>query len=194
MDIVLNTTFNNPRLPVVPIAGFTDDFNRPAGPLGVTVDGKVWEYRDNPWQLTGDGAATGLSSGGWAAVDALTADGILTGVVATKSTSGADQRFGLALRVVDRNNYLWLGNNTAGTLTLYATVDGSTVSSNPISGKALADGTVVAAELDGTTVTVRLDGVTVHTQTVTHHALATRHGLYSHTSADAKWDSIQFTP
>ena len=36
IDIILDTLFNNPNLPLDPVLGFFDDFNRADGPIGVT--------------------------------------------------------------------------------------------------------------------------------------------------------------
>lgn len=195
MDIVLDTVFGNPNLPVVPIPGFRDDFDRPAAAsLGATTDGKPWTYSGTPWRLTGNGTATSDPDGSlWAAVDALTPNGTVTGVVAKAPSEGSDSRFGLALRAVDNANYIWLTNNTADVLTLYVTVDGATDSTTTITGQSLTDGSVITAVLDGPSITVLHNGVQVHQQNVTQHATAQLFGFYARSSTDAEWESIEMT-
>lgn len=193
MDIILNTTFNNPNLPIVQRPGFTDDFNRPAGVgLGTTIDGKPWDYLGlNAWSITGDGTATGDGGSNFAAVDALRSDGTLTARIAKAATS-ADLRAGLLFRAVDRQNYLYLCPNTSNVLTLYARVDNEITLSRAISGHTLETGDAVSVKMEGPTITISRNGAVVHTEAVTALMGATSHGFYSSASSDTEFDSVSF--
>lgn len=195
MDIILNTTFNNPRLPVVPLLGFLDDFNRPGAlGLGHTADNKPWEYSGSlAWSITENQTAASLGGSMFAVAEGNTPNGTLMAVVA-KAPSDNDYRAGLALRVKDAGNMLWVSPNTAGSLTFYGRLEGSTTINEPIGG-GLADGDVLSVEMSGSNFTVKLNGDTVHTTTVPIHAEETRHGLMAFSSrVDAEWDSIEFIP
>lgn len=196
MDIVLNTSFNNPNLPVVTLPGFTDSFDRPASSsLGSTDDGKPWEnwgYGD--WSVTSRGTALGVGGGLHASVDGLASDGTLTAVVASAATAEADKRSGLLFRMLDRENYAYVCPNTSNVLTLYVRVGGATVLSRSISGETLATGDTLAVEMFGPQVTVLRNGVAVLSETVSELVGETHHGLYGSSAADTEWDSIEFTP
>lgn len=193
MDIVLNTQFNNPRLPILERPGFTDSFDRPNGQgLGSTDDGKPWDYFGfAPWDII-DGNATGFGRSNNAVVDGAAADGTVTAIIASAASESADKRGGLTLRMIDRDNYLYLCPNTSNVLTLYGRVNGATAFSQAISGETLSDGDVVGARLAGPLVTVLLNGDVVATRNVPDLVNATRHGLYSHSACDTEWDSIEF--
>ena len=194
MDIILPTRFNNPNLPVLVRPGFRDTFDRPAAAtLGVTDDGKEWEYRYSPWSITEDGTATNGVTSQYAVVDGLTPNGTLTTVIAAAAVG--DQRFGVCLRRVDQGNYLWLGNNTSGTLTLYVVVGGSTANSTTVPGASLSTGDELTAVMNGPTITALLNGQQVRVFTAEEHQTATHHGLFAFNSNGvAEWDSIEFTP
>lgn len=194
MDIMLNTLFNNPNLPLVPMLGFTDSFDRAAGSsLGTTDDGKAWTYFGlEPWTITADGHASSDGAGTFAVVDALTPNGTLTTTVGREASEGGDYRSGLAMRAVDSSGYVGVYPNTSGTLTLYVRAGNAPVSSQQISGTTLATGDTYSMTMVGTQLTVTYNGSEVLTETVTHHADVTTHGLYATSGSDTEWDSISF--
>lgn len=191
MDIMLSTRFNNPNLPIVIRPGFTDSFDRPAGSLTATDDGKVWDtWGFTPWTLTGDGTVTGADGAATTTVDSLSSDGILTAVVATVGTLN---RAGLVLRMIDRSNYLYVVPSTSGYLTLYGRIDNATAFSHRFDTNTLSAGDTLSVELSGPTVTVSLNGTAIGSRTVPELTDATHHGLFTASGADTTWDSITFT-
>lgn len=196
MDIILPTRFNNPHLPVLVRRGFHDSFDRgPADALGTTGDGKKWDYFGfTPWKITADGHAAGFGASNHAVVDALTADGTLSAVVGQAASSGADKRAGLVFRMLDRDNYLYVCPNSANTLTLYGRIGANTEISQSINGTTLATGDTLAVTMKGEQVTISLNGTVVATRVIPEFAEQTLHGFYGHTSSDAEWDYIEFTP
>lgn len=196
MDIVLNTIFNNPNLPIIPVPGFHDNFNRAASStLGTTDDGKEWNFFGFvPWKITANGTATGLGSGQHAAVDALTADGTLSVKVAKAATAAADKRAGLLFRMTDRDNYYYLCPNTSGVLTLYGRVGAALTVNKSFAGVIPITGDTLAVVLSGAQVVIKVNGATVGTETLPELVAATLHGLYSNASSDAEWDSVEFIP
>lgn len=195
MDIVLPTRFNNPNLPVVDLPGFTDSFNRPAADnLGSTDDGKPWLYSSGSWDVTQDGTAVGAGGGELAYVDGMRSDGTLTAVVGKAPSEGADPRAGLAARIMDDSNYVFVANKSTGSsLNLYMREAGSIVVSQD-AGAPLVAGDALSLVLAGSLVTVLVNGVERHSEVIPTHATETRHGLYSHPACDVEWDSIEFTP
>lgn len=189
MDIILNTTFDNPRLPIAMRLGFRDSFERDAGTLIKTDDGKNWEQIGTAWGTTGDGAATGS---GEVFADALSADGTLTVKLRKVDTAG-DKRGGIGFRAMDRNNYIRISHNTTGTLTFYVIENGSAVVSES-TGATLADGDVLAVSGQGTAIVIQINGSTVFTYDTTAYQTATKHGLYSHSSNGNEYESIEFKP
>lgn len=196
MDIVLNTIFNNPNLPVIPVPGFHDNFNRAASStLGTTDDGKEWNFFGFvPWKVVSPGHAAGFGTSLHAAVDGLTPNGTLTTVVGKAATESADKRAGLVFRMLDRDNYLYLCPNTTNTLTLYGRVGGSLTVNQSISGETLTTGDTLAVAMDGPSITILRNGIAVHTATISDLTSATLHGFYGNISSDAEWDSIEFIP
>lgn len=195
MDIVLPTRFNNPNLPIVQRPGFKDYFNRPtADTLGTTDDGKTWDYFGfTPWKITATGHAAGLGSASHAVADALTADGTLTTVIGKAATEGADKRAGLAFRMLDRDNYLYVCPNTSNVLTFYGRIGNATAFSQSISGATLATGDTLAVTMIGKQITIILNGAEVASRAVAELADRTLHGFYGNASSDAEFDSIEFT-
>lgn len=202
MDIVLNTRFNNPNLPVVQRPGFRDDFNRPAADtLGTTLDGKPWTILDygvssSVWGTLGDGTAgmKSATSGRHAAVaDALTPDGTLTAVVGERGTTGYLP--GLTVRAADADNYIQIAaiGSTNQELRILKMVAG-TSTSIPTIGPIIATGDTVEVTCAGTAITVAVNGATAITATIPELADVTTHGMYAFTGAVGTWDSVEFTP
>lgn len=202
MDIVLNTIFNNPNLPKIPIYGFSDDFNRAsADTLGVTAEGKPWVIRDaasstSVWGTTGTGTAkmkSAPTSTHSAVVDALASDGTLTAVLKTFDQASSSNRFGLAFRHQNVDNYFYfetvypssspfrLRKTLAGVSTTVAT---STISPSP--------GDVIEIVLSGTSITAKVNGVTALTATDSSMVNEKYHGMFAFAGSDAEWDSVQF--
>ena len=196
MDIVLNTTFGNPNLPTVPRTGFSDSFDRPAADtLGVTDDGKPWDFFGFvPWKITTEGFASCVGAGLHAVVDALTPDGTIETVVGRQASEGADKRAGLVLRMVDRDNYIYLCPNTSNVLTLYVRENNASAMSRGISGETLVTGDTLTVEMIGNNFTIKRNGRTIHTETISYFNAATLHGLYGNGASDTEFDSIKFTP
>lgn len=187
MDIILNTTFDNPQLPVVLRPGFIDSFDRGADTLIQTDDRKAWEQLGTAWGTTGDGAAMGS---GEVFANALSADGTLTAKLRTADTRG-DKRGGVAFRVVDRRNYIRVCPNTSGTLTLYVIENGSSVGSTS-TGSVLADGDVLEVSGYGASIVVQVNGSTVLSYETESYRTATKHGLFSHISNNSEFEHVSF--
>ena len=187
MDIILNTKFDNPQLPVVLRPGFIDSFERGAGTLIQTDDRKPWEQRGTAWGTTGDGAAMGSAE---VFADALSADGTLT-VKLRKADVGGDKRGGVAFRVVDRDNYIRVCPNTSGNLTLYVYEDNS-VAESASTESTLADGDVLSVSGNGTSIVVQLNGSTVLSHETERHRNATKHGLFSWSSNNTEFEHVSF--
>lgn len=205
MDIILNTRFNNPNLPIAPIDGFFDHFDRPAADsLGVTDDGKAWEVHDqngtpSGWGTTGNGTAGMLEStihSHIAVADARVADGALTGTLAYEDTS-VNPRYGLAFRAIDIDNYflfaalsstnpqMHLGRYVAGQWTQVASSDPATD---------LVAGDTLSIILSGHSIRATVNGSTILDVTDENLSAATKHGMYGFGSSYAEWESIEFTP
>ena len=187
MDIILNTKFDNPQLPIVLRPGFIDSFERGAGTLIQTDDRKAWEQLGTAWGTTGDGAAMGS---GEVFANAMSADGTLTVGLRTADTGG-DKRGGVAFRVVDRSNYIRVCPNTSGKLTLYVIENGSSVESTSTES-ALADGDVLAVSGNGASIVVQINDSTVLSHETERHRTATKHGLYSNSSNNTEFEHVSF--
>lgn len=208
LEIVLNTTFNNPLLPTVPVYGFSDNFNRAdnATGLGVTSgEAKAWQriYGSNAFgaKLVGNKAVPDDISGvanAWGAevVDAKASDGTLRAtLVSPGSRSG-----GLIFRATSNVDFLTLmmrstASNSSLVLSKKVNNTSTTVAISSVQGLATA-GAVFEVVLSGSSVTVKKDGVVViPTQAITEQAANTKHGLYlTQTSLDMAWDDVSFTP
>src|SRR5699024_4142948 len=128
----LNTRFNNPNLPVAPIPGFFDDFTGGGGgyeTLGNTVDNKPWEYmggigwyqRDDN-TATGAGLVQGVNRSELAVVNSGASNGTLTSHIYQASIQ--DNRYGLAIRVRDNRNLIWISQDSLGEqIRVYERVD-----------------------------------------------------------------------
>lgn len=199
MDIVLPTRFNNTRLPKVVRPGFHDDFNRPAEQgLGVTTDGKEWNYSNSPWHIVEPGEAssvgTSAATSGVAYVDGLSSDGTLTAVCGKAPTD--DPRSGIAFRAANPGNgsYIGIWPNTSENLTIYVRVDSGSESTHAL-GAQLADGDTLSATFIGPDISVSLNGATLYTGQITTHQDSTQHGFMSFMStSNGTWDSIEFIP
>lgn len=187
MDIILNTTFDNPKLPVVLRPGFIDSFDRGADTLMQTDDRKDWEQRGSAWATTGDGAAMGSAE---VFANALSADGTLT-VKLRKVDADGDRRGGVAFRVVDRNNYIRICPNTSGKLTLYVYEDNS-VAESASTESTLADGDILAVSGNGASIVVQVNGSTVLVYETERHRTATKHGLYSWSTNNTEFEYVSF--
>lgn len=203
MDIILKP-FNNPNLPVVALPGFFDDFNRDsADVLGSTVDGKDWAVFDpgttsSVWGTYGDGTGGMKSSTSRhhiACVDALSSDGTLSATLAGAGDVSSD-RYGLALRVVDAENYISIAGGSGG-------LSGSTVISVSTGGSVtilnsrlpkLVEGDTIRATVQGNRISVQINDGETYSDTLPTDTSGTSHGFFSFQGATAKWDMIEFTP
>ena len=189
MDIILNTIFNNPNLPVIQKPGISDGFNRPAGTLTKTDDSKDWVQIGSSWVTNGDGTASGA---GAVLADGLASDGALTCVIERINSNGGDLRCGAILRAVDRSNYLRASVNTVGNLTLYTIVNGLSTEAITATGSDPKDGDTLTAFLNGENITLTLNGEVVLTHTTNAYMEETQYGLYSQSSNSARFSSIEF--
>jgi hypothetical protein len=198
MDIVMNTTYSSSLLPRVPQPGFSDDFGRAIGPLGVTSgEGRAWEFDSNgvapDWRVTSVGTASLFAGAAinTAVVDALTNNGTLT---VTASSLGSNRRGGVVLRCQDAMNNLFLFQSAAGSgLTLFKRVAG-TATSIATSSYIPANGDVYSVALFNSNITVKVNGATIITATDATFQGETRHGLYGTSDALLMgWDNISFT-
>lgn len=193
MRIVMNTRYHNPNLPVIPLPGFSDNFNRPAAnTLGATsAEGRVWRYSHTPWVITENDTATNVG-GGTAHVDALTPNGMLSATLATPQHE--ELRCGLALRVQDAENFIYAVLSSTGAPTIYSRVNESNTNLGSGPTVTLAPGDVFSAILDGPEITVLINSEVIVSATTELFQTETRHGLFAWNSkADAEWDAIEFT-
>lgn len=205
MDIVLNTAFNNPNLPVIDRAGFFDDFERPAAAsLGETSrEGRQWTafYPSGSlpvvWGTIGDGTAGCLESGGlhqMAVADAQATNGTLS---AKFSGDDSDhRRFGLSARVVDAQNWLAVAasSSSADDVRIIQRIDGNQRTLSQGFGPVLEDGDVLSIALNGTAVTLLANGEEILTATCDASLVGvTTHGLYAFSGGLSWWDWIEFT-
>ena len=198
MDIILDTVFNNPRLPVVARTGFRDDFNLPAGSLLTkTLDGKTWETYGMasspvlPWTIDADGHVQGKDRSAFAVADGLSHDGTLTATVGKAPTS-ADLRSGIVMRYVDVSTFLGVFQNPSGILTFYERGTAGTITSVGL-GASMTPGDVITMSLSGSLVEVKINGATVHAGSISTVHESSRHGMISWTaSSDGAWDEIVF--
>lgn len=198
MEIVLDTVFSNPALPLTPRPGFVDMFGAADGPLRYTTDLKPWVFTSssaNPmWVRSGGKAVLGPGSPSAAAlVDGLASDGVLTQTI---GNVGASHKGSLIFRRVDGSNFLslaWSHNGTnTGYYRLYKTVSGSL--SQVAATTTVADsGDVIEVTLSGTSVGVTVNGAAVAAGTVADFADATVFGMeQSATDATGSVDSMVF--
>lgn len=204
MDIVLNTIFNNPNLPKIPIYGFSDDFNRPAADtLGLTAEGKSWVVRDggsstSVWGTTGSGTAkmkSATTSTHTAVVDAGVANGRLVAKLKNFNTALSSNRYGLAFRAQSMTSYFYIESTypSATQLIVRKTFGGSSVTLGT-TGVSPTAGDEIAVVLDGPSITIEINGVPKLTVTDADLVAETRHGMFAFAGADAEWDSIKFIP
>lgn len=205
MDIVLNTNFNNPNLPIVPVPGFYDDFTSGGGgyeTLGVTHDNKPWDYMGGlGWFQRADGTATGaglldgVNRSSLAVVNGVHSDGTLVAKIALESTS--DLRYGIALRVTDSRNYLHVSQSSnAAWLRIYKVVDNQSTVVAQVSDQTLATGDILQARFSGPQINVLLNNTLVLSGLSDHNMNATHHGFFNWSTgeyiANPRWDWIRF--
>lgn len=191
MDIVLNTTFDNPYLPVAVFPGFTDDFSAADGPLDFTTDGKAWTFSSASAVWVRDTGEAKMESPGVssrALVDGLASDGVITMTIGTLS----DGKMALVFRYVDESNYFYVTKHTDGYYRCFKrkanviTVPFGTTTTP-------ADGDVVAITLNGSSITARVNGVIVGTDTDSDFLTSTTHGMSaSATDYDGTIDKLEF--
>lgn len=193
--IVLNRATTNPAIPVVPVLGFSDSFNRAdnASSLGVTADGKPWTTIDGAWSIMSNAAKyNNQKSYGYALADALTPNGTLSATIKTVGLG----RAGVVLRYVDDANFIRIYFSASGAFTPYFQHCENGVVRNkfPATGtKPIVDGSVVSVVADGPALSIKVDGVTVLSDT-TPNLTGTRHGLVgTSTGVDTTFDAVAFT-
>lgn len=199
MDIIMNTSFQNSLLPMAPKPGFSDNFDRPVAPLGVTSGGgRPWQYFSNGvapvWRTSSGGTAVMVSGAPLSAavVDGLASDGRYQ---VTCASLGSTRRGGPALRFRDIDNhlFLWQPSATEG-VALYKRINGTAtrVADTPYIP---SDGDSYNIVLNGPNVIVGIAGVQRMAATITELMGETRHGLIgTTTSLQMGWDTLIFTP
>lgn len=206
MDIILNTHFNNPNLPVVPLPGFYDDFTGGGGDyytLGVTHENKPWDYMGGiGWYQRSDDTATGAGYVGdqrrseLAVVNGHASHGALTAQIALASVQ--DNRYGLAVRVTDNQNFIYIAQNSiASAINVYERVGGNATVIAQANGATLNDGDVLEVRFLNDQIEVRLNSATIMTATSNLNVNATHHGFFNWSSdttgvANPRWDWIRF--
>lgn len=204
MDIILPTRFNNPNLPIVQRPGFADNFERPASPtLGETLNGRPWETYGAPaWSITQNGTATKGAGArmGVAAADGLVANGTLTATLATLDTTAANRRSGVAVRVQDHDNFVFVAApaTTIHGISIQGYVDGAFQLYGEGAalgdGPELASGDTLTVEMNGSQITVLVNGVQALTADVPVFTTVTKHGLFGWAGSVAEWGAVEFTP
>lgn len=189
MDIILNTIFNNPNLPIILRPGLVDGFERPAGQISKTDDHKDWDNYNGTWVTNGDGTASGS---GALIADGLSPNGEVTLTVDSFTSEGGDFRCGVVFRAKDRSNHFRATLNTSGILTLYVIVDEATSESATASGVYPQDGDAIGVRLNGDSITLTLNGEVVLTHTTSMYMTETQYGLYSRSSNNARFGAIKF--
>lgn len=198
MDIILQTDFgNNGRLPLVPVPGFFDDFDRPAGPLGSTPAGRPWQFLSsvsNPVFAIDTSGQAGLASGGGnniAYVDTAAYNGTYE---ITPAVLGSEQAGGPAFRIRDLDNYLRISTTSdpAHPLILSKRL-GAVQSTVATSTAGYTAGDVIAVVLDGANITVKKNGATIMTAVVNDFRYETKAGIFtSNASYGMKFDNARF--
>lgn len=195
--IVLNTRFSNSLLPLIKAAGFTDNFDRATGPIGVTSgQGKTWKTYSNgtagDWRVTSTGTAA-MSSGAsrnYAVVDSYLTNGKLT---VTAASLGSTRVGGIVARFRDIDNHLFVAQPSAAEgLVIYKRVAGT---STRLAESAYfpVNGDVYELELNGANLILKVNGSTKATATDAAFEGETLHGLYgTSTSVAMGWDTISF--
>lgn len=205
MDIILDTVFNNPNLPIDPEPGFFDDFGRADGPVGYTsAERRPWVAAKGgvPYPLVVASGAAARGVGGTATnsfwtVDAYAADGVLNARVGQIGDSTGT----LLFRFADPNNYLGLACRASSTVRTYAlirVVDGVRTTIASTGSVASASGDNIEITMLGNHVWVKVNGASIlgGDNVVTAHATAHRHGiaLFSVSSGAETWNEIGFSP
>lgn len=206
MDIILDTVFNNPNLPIDPEPGFFDDFGRADGPVGYTsAERRPWAVGPTngvPCPMVVVSGAAARGTGGTAAnnfwtVDAYASDGVLNAKVGQIGDSTGT----LLFRYTDPNNYLGLAcraSSTVRTYVLFRVVDGVRTNVASAGSVASASGDIIEVTMLGNHVWVKVNGVEIlgGDNVVTAHATAHRHGiaLFSVSSGAETWNEIGFSP
>ena len=189
MDIVLNTLFNNPNLPITLRPGLVDGFGRSAGQISKTDDYKDWDNYNGTWVTNGDGTASGAGS---LLADGLSPNGEVTLTVDSFDPEGTDFRCGVVFRAKDRHNHLRAALSTSGLLNLYVIVDEATSESFTTGGVYPQDGDTIGVRLNGENITLTLNGEVVLTHTTSMYMTETQYGLYSQSTNNARFDEIKF--
>lgn len=197
---ILNAVTTNPNIPLVPVYGFRDTFNRAdADVLGVTSDdAKAWTavstsatagvgIRSNQLAALG-GGTTGSSI---YAVDAQRSDGTLKAYYTALNTN-----FRLAARIQDSTNYLSL---LVGTTSLELRRYVNNAAGAPLATATIPSSTAKTVEfvLVGNQVSVKVDGVVyIAPLTVADYATQTRFGVHAvaETTGVGRINELTFTP
>ncbi len=168
-----------------------DDFNRSdsSSSLGTPSDGgSAWTAQAGTWGISTNKAYC-PSGSGIVGLDSGTAD---VDVQATLSQSGAANDCGVAGRIGDANNLLFLRRN-AGAYDLYKLVAGSFTGLFTGVGT-YADGDVVKLSMSGSTIKAYVNGVQIGTtQTVTDLVTNTQHGFRDGSGAQGRYDDFSIT-
>ena len=186
MDIILNTRFNNPNLPVTPLPGFYDDFTS-GSPIKLdhtSREERPYIFNGEAWPIV-DGYVT--PGGRAAAVDGYSNDGVLS---TRYVVLGSATRVGLVARYTGES-YLWIAPNTSGNLAIYETISGSNNLIMNSTTKVL-DGDTLQVFLQGPLVQARLNGGLVD-QAQTTLTTGTTHGFFSWSAtSEARFEYLSF--
>lgn len=198
IDIVLDTIFNNPALPRVPIYGFYDDFERPDGPIGVTSrEAKPWVKFQYPGSdidaiiENGKLKSTGTTAWNVFAADAKSPNGTFRAVLSNMDRAGGLR---VALRVWNATNFLTINFISSGAIRLGLIANGSPITiADSVAMSGLENG-VLEVVMDGPSVSVMWNGIQVIApQAVTDFAGYAHHGFMLRSeSPSARVDEVSF--
>lgn len=208
-DVVLDTIFNNPNLPLAPVLLFSDDFNRPnSSDLGVTpVGGLPWQLEavtSDPslaWGRILDGAAyvhRGSTNNELRTlfVESGVSDGVLRATLRSEAITAGNANAVLLLRYVDAANHTTLSPNVGGIWRLTRRTNGLGGQSAIESGVMAAAGDRLEVTLAGLSIRVRINDVTVlNVDSYPHHMDATKQGFAAVVGSgpSPSWDDISLT-
>lgn len=197
LDIILDTSFNNPNLPSINPRGFLDDFQRPdSQSLGVT------SRESRPWVRPSGSVAVGGAISGGAAVSATTS-GYVVEVVDAYTSDGTLR---LDMAVVPKDVKPWIVLRAApGTKNNFISVtfgesvvvfgrwvDGVYTNIKEQGGVTIPASGMVEVHLDGAAISVAINGTVIASVTESAHMSETRHGINFHAGSAIRVDQVSF--
>lgn len=139
--------------------GFTDNFDRPDGPMGSTANGKNWSTNYSGWQIVGNKAGRpSATSTGYTVVDS----GLFNGVFTVTMKGVFDKNAGLVFRYFDGSNFLRLNwSGTGNQPKIDAVVSNVSYGAVTGTGGAWTDGDVIQITMNENAVSVKKNGIEI---------------------------------